>query len=298
MELQGRCLLPCSPAAGKLFLRNTARLYSLLYRWPPWSRNNFICIVPLIARYTVNLDAPCIGPSFVRSVLDDSATRQHRSEAHERSAEQKHDGAENVRSRTVPNEQILGVRNQCLGNLSFYVFTDCRKAIRIYDEAACVLDTLLQVSTRIPPPFTYEEAAIWATHPVFAPNNSTVQGFGTFDKTHPKSLHILGMHGSAYANLAMQQADVIIALGAIQNAYFVSLITPSAKDQQRSRYVPQMRGASSHPSVTQHIKIERNPFAGHSPSLTLSSQTHGQASPKGTPQAQTRLRTRQAVNST
>ncbi|KAJ7243719.1 DHS-like NAD/FAD-binding domain-containing protein [Mycena rebaudengoi] len=41
-----------------------------------------------------------------------------------------------------------------------------------------------------------------------------LQGLGAFDETHPKSLHILGMHGSAYANLAMQQANVILALGA------------------------------------------------------------------------------------
>ncbi|KAF8138099.1 hypothetical protein K438DRAFT_2030807 [Mycena galopus ATCC 62051] len=33
---------------------------------------------------------------------------------------------------------------------------------RIYDEATRVLDTLRQVGTRIPPSFTYEEAAIWA----------------------------------------------------------------------------------------------------------------------------------------
>jgi acetolactate synthase-1/2/3 large subunit len=32
--------------------------------------------------------------------------------------------------------------------------------------------------------------------------------------TDDKSLHMLGMHGSAYANFAMQEADVIIALGA------------------------------------------------------------------------------------
>ncbi|KAJ7037813.1 thiamine diphosphate-binding protein [Mycena alexandri] len=43
---------------------------------------------------------------------------------------------------------------------------------------------------------------------------TTLQGLGAFDETHPQSLHMLGMHGSAYANLAMQQADVIIALGA------------------------------------------------------------------------------------
>ncbi|KAJ7629907.1 thiamine diphosphate-binding protein [Mycena rosella] len=43
---------------------------------------------------------------------------------------------------------------------------------------------------------------------------TTLQGLGAFDETNPRSLHMLGMHGSAYANLSMQQADVIIALGA------------------------------------------------------------------------------------
>ncbi|GAA5968689.1 hypothetical protein JCM21900_005479 [Sporobolomyces salmonicolor] len=47
------------------------------------------------------------------------------------------------------------------------------------------------------------------------PVTTTLMGLGAFDEldeTH--SLHMLGMHGSAYANLAMQSADVIIALGA------------------------------------------------------------------------------------
>ncbi|KAI0822702.1 acetolactate synthase [Trametes gibbosa] len=46
------------------------------------------------------------------------------------------------------------------------------------------------------------------------PVTTTMQGLGSFDEMDEKSLHMLGMHGSAYANLAMQQADVIIALGA------------------------------------------------------------------------------------
>ncbi|KAH9997617.1 acetolactate synthase [Russula vinacea] len=46
------------------------------------------------------------------------------------------------------------------------------------------------------------------------PVTTTLQGLGAFDETDPKSLHMIGMHGSAYANLAMQQADVVIALGA------------------------------------------------------------------------------------
>jgi acetolactate synthase I/II/III large subunit len=46
------------------------------------------------------------------------------------------------------------------------------------------------------------------------PVTTTLHGLGVFDETDPRSLHMVGMHGSAYANFAMQQADVIIALGA------------------------------------------------------------------------------------
>lgn len=46
------------------------------------------------------------------------------------------------------------------------------------------------------------------------PVTTTLQGLGAFDELDDRSLHMLGMHGSAYANFAMQQADVIIALGA------------------------------------------------------------------------------------
>lgn len=46
------------------------------------------------------------------------------------------------------------------------------------------------------------------------PVTTTMQGLGAFDERDEKSLHMLGMHGSAYANYAMQEADVIIALGA------------------------------------------------------------------------------------
>ncbi|EIW84719.1 acetolactate synthase [Coniophora puteana RWD-64-598 SS2] len=46
------------------------------------------------------------------------------------------------------------------------------------------------------------------------PVTTTLQGLGAFDEEDERSLHMLGMHGSAYANLAMQNADVIIALGA------------------------------------------------------------------------------------
>ena len=46
------------------------------------------------------------------------------------------------------------------------------------------------------------------------PVTTTLQGLGGFDELDEKALHMLGMHGAAYANLAMQEADLIIALGA------------------------------------------------------------------------------------
>lgn len=46
------------------------------------------------------------------------------------------------------------------------------------------------------------------------PVTTTLQGLGAYDELDEKSLHMLGMHGSAYANMAMQEADLIIALGA------------------------------------------------------------------------------------
>ncbi|KAK7429318.1 Acetolactate synthase, mitochondrial [Neonectria magnoliae] len=46
------------------------------------------------------------------------------------------------------------------------------------------------------------------------PVTTTLQGLGAYDELEEKSLHMLGMHGAAYANMAMQEADLIIALGA------------------------------------------------------------------------------------
>ncbi|KAF1932849.1 acetolactate synthase [Didymella exigua CBS 183.55] len=46
------------------------------------------------------------------------------------------------------------------------------------------------------------------------PVTTTLQGLGAYDELDSKSLHMLGMHGSAYANMAMQEADLILALGA------------------------------------------------------------------------------------
>jgi acetolactate synthase-1/2/3 large subunit len=47
-----------------------------------------------------------------------------------------------------------------------------------------------------------------------APVTWTLMGIGAFDSTHKLSLGMLGMHGTAYANHSIQQADTIIAIGA------------------------------------------------------------------------------------
>lgn len=43
------------------------------------------------------------------------------------------------------------------------------------------------------------------------PVTTTVQGLGGFDELDEKSLHMLGMHGSPYANMAIQDADLVVS---------------------------------------------------------------------------------------
>jgi acetolactate synthase-1/2/3 large subunit len=41
----------------------------------------------------------------------------------------------------------------------------------------------------------------------------TVMGLGAFPGSHPQSLHMLGMHGTVYANYAVDQSDLLLAFG-------------------------------------------------------------------------------------
>lgn len=68
------------------------------------------------------------------------------------------------------------------------------------------------------------------------PVTTTLQGLGGFDELDPKSLHMLGMHGSAYANMSIQEADLVIALG----ARFDDRITGHVP-----RFAPQARKAAA-----------------------------------------------------
>ncbi len=46
------------------------------------------------------------------------------------------------------------------------------------------------------------------------PVTTTLMGKGAFDENHPLSVGMLGMHGTAYANFAVTECDLLIAVGA------------------------------------------------------------------------------------
>lgn len=46
------------------------------------------------------------------------------------------------------------------------------------------------------------------------PVTTTLMGKGAFDENHPLGLGMLGMHGTAYANFAVSECDLLIAIGA------------------------------------------------------------------------------------
>ena len=51
-------------------------------------------------------------------------------------------------------------------------------------------------------------------HQANAPVTTTLMGLGCFPETDPLSLHMLGMHGTVYANYAVTNCDLLLAVGA------------------------------------------------------------------------------------
>ncbi len=58
------------------------------------------------------------------------------------------------------------------------------------------------------------------------PVTTTLLGLGSYDQSRAESLDMLGMHGTAYANYAVQESDLIIAIG----ARFEDRVTGKIKD--------------------------------------------------------------------
>jgi acetolactate synthase-1/2/3 large subunit len=57
---------------------------------------------------------------------------------------------------------------------------------------------------------------------------------GAFDEMSDLSLHMLGMHGSVYANLAMQHADLIMSIGARFDDRVTGNLTHFAPEARRA----------------------------------------------------------------
>ena len=68
------------------------------------------------------------------------------------------------------------------------------------------------------------------------PVTTTLQGLGAFDENSPLSMHMLGMHGAAYANWAMRDADCVITVGARFDDRVtgkISAFAPAARQAER-----------------------------------------------------------------
>ncbi|WP_438030371.1 biosynthetic-type acetolactate synthase large subunit [Sorangium sp. So ce233] len=89
------------------------------------------------------------------------------------------------------------------------VQTDIEKAIELIDEAERPLILAGQGIVRAEA--TRELLAF--VEKTGIPVASTLLGLGGFPATHPLSLGMMGMHGEAWVNHAIQEADLLIALG-------------------------------------------------------------------------------------
>ncbi|KAE8376649.1 thiamine diphosphate-binding protein [Aspergillus bertholletiae] len=67
------------------------------------------------------------------------------------------------------------------------------------------------------------------------PVATTLLGLGAFDETRKEALHMVGTHGAPYANCAIQNADLLLVIGATLDAHVVSNVdgfTPKALDRE------------------------------------------------------------------
>jgi len=85
-----------------------------------------------------------------------------------------------------------------------------------------------------------------------APVTSTVHSMGVFDEREPLSMHMLGMHGAAYANFAIQNADCIVAVGSRFDDRTTGVM---------DKYAPKARAAAEQGTGgIIHINIDRDTF--------------------------------------
>merc|ERR1719401_1862019 len=84
------------------------------------------------------------------------------------------------------------------------------------------------------------------------PVTTTVHGMGIFDERDPLSMHMLGMHGAAYANFAIQNSDCIVAIGSRFDDRTTGII---------DKYAPKARAAeAAGTGGIVHINIDKTSF--------------------------------------
>merc|ERR1719356_721312 len=84
------------------------------------------------------------------------------------------------------------------------------------------------------------------------PVTTTVHGMGIFDERDPLSMHMLGMHGAAYANFAIQNSDCIVAIGSRFDDRTTGIVT---------KYAPKAKAAEKDGTGgIVHINIDKTTF--------------------------------------
>ncbi|CAJ1339955.1 unnamed protein product [Effrenium voratum] len=84
------------------------------------------------------------------------------------------------------------------------------------------------------------------------PVTTTCHAMGIFDEREPLSMHMLGMHGAAYANFAIQNADCIIAVGSRFDDRTTGIV---------AKYAPKARAAEKDGTGgIIHINIDKSTF--------------------------------------
>jgi len=84
------------------------------------------------------------------------------------------------------------------------------------------------------------------------PVTTTCHGMGIFDERESLSMHMLGMHGAAYANFAIQNSDCIVAIGSRFDDRTTGIVT---------KYAPQARAAEKEGTGgIVHINIDKTTF--------------------------------------
>eukprot|EP00932_Pfiesteria_piscicida_P020429 SRR837773.7234.p2 GENE.SRR837773.7234~~SRR837773.7234.p2 ORF type:complete len:504 (-),score=232.72 SRR837773.7234:19-1320(-) len=85
-----------------------------------------------------------------------------------------------------------------------------------------------------------------------APVTTTCHAMGVYDERDPLSMHMLGMHGAAYANFAIQNADCIVAVGSRFDDRTTGVM---------NKYAPKARAAEAEGTGgIIHVNIDRTTF--------------------------------------